>query len=46
MKEKIKEIMDLLQDIDLTNMLERTKSQKILNKAYKILEELYKEMED
>ena len=42
MKEKIKEIMKLLEDVDLTNRSQMIKSQKKVNKAYKMLEELYK----
>ena len=38
---KIKEVMDLLQDIDLTNTAQRTRSQKNLNEAYIILETMY-----
>lgn len=38
---KVKEVMDLIQDMDLTSTARRTISQKNLNEAYKILEKLY-----
>ena len=46
MKEKIIKAMNLLQNLDLTNTARRTKSQKDINEVYKLLEQIYEELED
>lgn len=44
-RQQLKQVMEILADLDLTDVFERNKSQKKLNKAYNILDSIDAELE-